>query len=196
VQIEIPDQIVDALRDALGPLVERLIDEKLQQKRPLLLSVNQVAEELACSRQSVYGLIHGGYLEAISTGGRYRVASAVLNEYVDELSRPKYQRDVVDAQRVQAHRRKPPPPPTKVLSATKPPRQPRRRPPKKPSKQEVADGRMTLTGLGDIFGEWASELLAMAGVALADDGTFRRGDVLAWIDEDRERYKEWALTHL
>ena len=83
-QVEIPDDVIDSLRDALSPLIERLIDEKVQQKRPLLLSVSQVADELACSRQSVYGLIRGGHLEAIRTGGRYRVASAVLDGYVDE----------------------------------------------------------------------------------------------------------------
>jgi excisionase family DNA binding protein len=124
VQIEIPDEVVEALRDALSPLVERLIDEKVQQKRPLLLSVSQVADELGCIRQSVYGLIRGRHIEAIRTGGRYRVASAVLDEYVDELTRPKYQREVVDGYRVRARRRKPQPPRTTVLSATKPPRQP------------------------------------------------------------------------
>jgi excisionase family DNA binding protein len=196
VQIEIPDEVVDALRDALGPLIERLIDEKVQQKRPMLLSVNQVAEELTCSKQSVYGLIRGGHLEAIRTGGRYRIASAVLEDYVDELTRPKYQREVVDAHKVRSRRRKPTPLPSAVLSATKPPRHPRPRPPKKASKQEVADSRMTLAELCDIFGESSSELLAMAGIALADDGTFRRGDVLTWIEEDRERYEEWALTHV
>jgi excisionase family DNA binding protein len=123
VQIEIPDQVVDALRDALGPLVERLIDEKVQQKRPLLLSVSQVAAELGCSRQSIYGLIRGGHLEAVRTGARYRVSSAVLDDYVDQLTRPRYQREVVDGHRVRTRRRKPPPP-TTVLSATKPPRQP------------------------------------------------------------------------
>jgi excisionase family DNA binding protein len=196
VQIEVPDQVVDVLRDALGPLVERLIDEKVQQKRPLLLTVSQVAEELGCSRQSVYGLIRGGHLEAIRTGGRYRVASAVLEEYVDELTRPKYQREVVDGQLVRTRRRKPPPTPTTVLSPTKPPRQPRPKPPKRPSKQEIADSRMTLAELGDIFGESASELLVMAGADVADDGTFRRGDVLAWMEEDRERYEEWAMNHV
>jgi excisionase family DNA binding protein len=196
VQIEIPDQVVDALRDALSPLVERLIDEKVQQKRPLLLSVSHVAEELGCSRQSVYGLIRGGHLEAIRTGGRYRVASAVLDDYVDELTRSKYQREVVDGHRVRTRRHKALPPPTTVISATKPPRQPRPKAPKRPSKEEVADSRMTLTELLAIFGESASELLGMAGIALADDGTFRRGDVLAWMEQDRDRYEEWALTHL
>jgi excisionase family DNA binding protein len=164
VQIEIPDQVVDALREALGPLLERLIDEKVQQKRPLLLSVNQVAEELGCSRQSVYGLIRGGHLEAIRTSGRYRIASAVLDDYVDELTRPKYQREIVDGHKVRSRRRKPTPPPSAVLSATKPPRQPRPKPPKQPSKQEVADSRMTLAELCDIFGESASELLVIAGI--------------------------------
>jgi excisionase family DNA binding protein len=196
VQIEIPDHVIDALRDALSPLVERLIDEKVQQRRPLLLSVSQVAEELGCSRQSVYGLIRCGHLEAIRTGGRYRVASAVLDDYVDELTRPKYQREVVDGQRARARRRAPTPPPTAVLPATKPPRQPRPKPPKRPSKQEVAESRMTLAELRDIFGESASELLELAGVAFADDGTFRRGDVLAWMEENRERYEKWAMSHV
>lgn len=188
VQIEIPDQVVDALREALGPLLERLIDEKVQQKRPLLLSVSQVAEELGCSRQSVYGLIRGGHLAAIRTGVRYRIASAVLDDYVDELTKPKYQREVVDGRKVRTRSRKPSPLPSTVLSATKPPKQ--------PSKEEIADSRMTLAELSDIFGESASELLVMAGVGLDDDGTFRRGDVLAWMEEDRERYEQWALTHV
>lgn len=194
--VDIPDEIIEALRDALTPIVEQLVDEKVQQKRPLLLSVSQVAEELGCSRQSVYGLIRGGHLEAIRTGGRYRVASAILDDYVDELTRPKYQREVVDGQRVRVRRRKSPPPPTSVLSATKPPRQPRPKRPKQASKQEIADSRMTLTELGDIFGDSASELLVMAGVDIGEDGTFRRGDVLAWMEEDRDRYEEWALTHV
>jgi hypothetical protein len=39
-------------------------------------------------------------------------------------------------------------------------------------------------------------MLEMAGVGLADDGTFRRGDVITWIEQDRERYEEWAETQL
>jgi len=75
-QIELPAQVIDALRDALTPVIERLIDEKVEQRRPLLLSVTQVADELSCSRASVYGLIRGGYLAAIQTGRTYRVATA------------------------------------------------------------------------------------------------------------------------
>ena len=106
-QVEIPDDVIDSLRDAFSPLIERLIDEKVQQKRPLLLSVSQVADELACSRQSVYGLIRGGRLEAIRIGGRYRVASAILDGYVDELAKPTYRREVVDGHKVRARRSKP-----------------------------------------------------------------------------------------
>jgi excisionase family DNA binding protein len=196
VQIELPDQFVEALRDALAPLVERIIDEKVQQKRPLLLSVAQVAEELSCSRQSVYGLIRGGHLAAIQTGCRYRVSNAVLDDYVEELTRPKHQREVVNGHSLRVRRRESPPISTRVISATKPPRQPRPKSPRRPSKEEVADSRMTLPELIEIFGESASELLAMTAVAIADDGTFRRGDVLTWMEENRERYDEWALTHL
>ncbi|MGH9920355.1 MAG: excisionase family DNA-binding protein [Nitrososphaerales archaeon] len=47
----------------------------MEQRRPLLLSVSQVADELSCSRASVFGLIHGGHLEAVRTGRSYRLAS-------------------------------------------------------------------------------------------------------------------------
>jgi len=98
-QIDIPDSVIDALRDALTPVLDRLIEERVEQRRPLLLSVTQVAEELSCSRASVYGLIHGGHLEAVRTGRSYHVATATLHEYVAELTKPSYQRDVVRARR-------------------------------------------------------------------------------------------------
>ena len=96
-QIEIPDELIDALRDSLTPLVDRLIDEKVEQRRPLLLSVPQVAEELGCSRSSVCGLIHGGHLEAIQMGRSYRVTTETLVRYAEELGKPRYERSVVTA---------------------------------------------------------------------------------------------------
>ena len=40
------------------------------------------------------------------------LASAVLDGYVDELTKPTYQREVVDGHKVRARRRQPPTPPT------------------------------------------------------------------------------------
>jgi excisionase family DNA binding protein len=96
-QIEIPDTVIDALRESLAPILDRLIEERVEQRRPLLLSVTQVAEELNCSRASVFGLIRGGHLEAIRTGRSYRVATANFHEYVEELTKPSYDREVVSA---------------------------------------------------------------------------------------------------
>lgn len=87
-QIELPDDVVDVLREALTPVIERLIDEKVEQRRPLLHSASKVADELSCSRASAYGLIRGGHLEAISVRQAYPVATATLHEYVEELARP------------------------------------------------------------------------------------------------------------
>jgi excisionase family DNA binding protein len=94
-QIEIPDSVIDALRESLTPIIDRLVADRVEQRRPMLLSVNQVAEELTCSRSSVYGLIHGGHLEAVRIGQSYRVATATLQEYVEELTKPAYRREVV-----------------------------------------------------------------------------------------------------
>lgn len=85
-QIELPDSIIDVLREALTPVLDLLITERVEQRRPLLLSVTQVAEELSCSRTSVFGLIHGGHLEAIQVGRGYRVATVTLQNYVEELT--------------------------------------------------------------------------------------------------------------
>jgi hypothetical protein len=52
--IELPDEVIESLREALTPLVDRLIDERVEQRRPLLLTVTEVAGELNCSRASVF----------------------------------------------------------------------------------------------------------------------------------------------
>jgi len=139
-QIELPNGVLDALRNALTPVIERLIDEKVEQRRPLLLSVSQVADELSCSRASVYGLIRGGHLEAISMGRTYRVATAILHEYVEELAKPSHERSVVSSRssrgrrvetkvlgnsQSQARREMPR---NSVVATTKPPRATRSRP--------------------------------------------------------------------
>jgi hypothetical protein len=56
-QIELPEQVADAFRDALTPVIERLVDERVEQRRAMLLSVAQVASELssACSTVRVDG---------------------------------------------------------------------------------------------------------------------------------------------
>jgi len=59
--------------------------------------VTKVANELSCSRVSVYGLIYGGHLEAIRIGRTYRVATATLQDYVEELTKSPYEREVVTA---------------------------------------------------------------------------------------------------
>jgi excisionase family DNA binding protein len=206
VQIELPDDIVNVLRDALTPVIERMIDEKVEQRRPLLLSVSQVAEELSCSRASVYGLIHGGHLEAISTGRTYRVATATLYEYVEQLTKPSRERSVVsgDSMRrtveptvIRKSRTRPQQPPqTTVLTATKPPRPPRSRPPKM-SKKEIAEKRWTIAEFAE---RWygldsATALLERAGIGLTEDATgqatFRYGDLVSWMESHTAAFELW-----
>lgn len=207
-QIEIPDELLlDALRDALMPTVERLIDERVEQRRPLLLSITQVAEELSCSRVSVYGLIHGGYLEAIRTGRTYRVATATLQEYVEQLARPTLEREVVSAR----SRRTVVPRPassskrirprqsaaTSVVEATRPPRSPRPKQ-RKISKQEIAEERCTIAKFAERWWgtESATALLDRSGVAFTEgnDGemSFRYGDLIEWMENNEVAFHQWA----
>jgi excisionase family DNA binding protein len=96
----------------LHRLSNRLVDQRVEQKRPLLLSVGQVAEELSCTRASVYGLIRGGHLEAVHVNGakRYHVATETLKHYVEELVKPAYQRQLVSSDKGPAFRRQRTPP--------------------------------------------------------------------------------------
>lgn len=149
--IELPDEVIGSLREALTPLIDRLIDERVEQRRPLLLTVTEVASELNCSRASVLGLIHSGNLEAIRIGRTYRVATATLVRYVGELTKPAVQREVVSSRSIgtSTPRRtgtgvtQPrPASPVSVLSATRRPRTPR---PKSQSLQGRRGG-LTLHG--------------------------------------------------
>lgn len=206
-QVDIPDQVIELLRDALTPVIERLIDEKVQEKRPLLLSVSQVAEELSCSRASVYGLIRGGYLEAIQLGRTYKVPSEVLLHYVEEITKPKYQRTVVSTStpgisptraRKTVDRRgsSSAVPEPHFVPATKPPRQPRLKK-RKVSKKELAEQRWTVTQLGQRWwgSESASALIQRSSIALSQEGseeaTFRYGDLLEWADHNHEEFEDW-----
>jgi excisionase family DNA binding protein len=190
-QIELPDQ---------------LINEKVEQRRPLLLSVTQVADELSCSRASVFGLIHGGHLEAMRTGRTYRVATATFQQYVDELSRPSYERDVVSARSMRARAprqtgRGPSnsrqAPATSVLPATKPPRVPRPKQ-KKVSKKEAADMPCTVA---EFAGRWwgmesAVALLERSGIALTQGtdaySSFRYGDLVEWMENHHAEFEQWT----
>lgn len=205
-QIELPDSIADALRDALTPVIARLIDEKVEQRRSLLLSVSQVADELRCSRASVYGLIRGGHLEAITTGRSYRVATATLHEYVEELTKPSYERSVVSSSAMRSRKSEPPmarsnrnrsqPPPSVVLMATKSPRSPR---PKvtKMSKKEIAEKQWTVAEFAERwYGvESATSLLQRAGIALTEDADgltkFRYGDLVSWMESNTADFEQW-----
>jgi excisionase family DNA binding protein len=206
-QIEIPDDVLDALRDALTPVIELLIDERVEQRRPLLLSITEVADELSCSRASVFSLIHGGHLGAIRTGRTYRVVTTTLQEYVEELAKPTYQREVVTAGSVRtratrstatggraASRRMPS---TSAVPATRPPRAPRPRQ-QKVSKEDVANQRCTVD---ELAGRWwgmapATALIERSGVVLttASDGqtTFRYGELVEWMENNKERFHQWV----
>jgi excisionase family DNA binding protein len=207
-QIEIPDELLlDALREAFTPAVERLIDEKVEQRRPLLLSITQVAEELSCSRGSVYSLVHGGSLEAIRTGRTYRVATVTFQEYVDELTKPTREREVVSArsrpsparrtatssQRVRSRQ----PTATSVVEAPRPPRSPRLKK-RKISKQEIAEERCTIAKFADRWWgiESAKALLDQSGVVFTEgsDGemTFRYGDLIEWMEHNEAAFHQWA----
>ena len=206
-QIEIPDEVLyDALRVALMPAVERLIDEKVEQKRPLLLSVTQVAEELSCSRGAVYGLIRGGYLTAVRTGRTYSVASATLQEYVEELLKPTREREVVNARSKRAPSRQRVtkasatvgrPPTTFVVEATEPPRAPRQKE-RKISKREIAEQRWTIAEFAERWWglESATALMERASIALTenDDGqmTFRYGDLVEWMESNSAGFEQWT----
>jgi excisionase family DNA binding protein len=193
---------------ALTPVIERLIDEKVEQRRPLLLSVREVAEELSCSRGAVYGLIRGGHLEAISTGRTYRVMTATLHEYVEELAKPRRERSVVSEHSSRSRRSNPAAvstgrsrsqemPRTAVLTATKPPRSPRSRP-KRVSKQEIADKRSTVAEFAE---QWwgiasATALIERSGIALTIDAggqtTFRYGDLVSWMESHTAEFEQWV----
>lgn len=206
-QIEIPDDLLlDALRDALMPEVERLIDEKVEQKRPLLLSVTQVAEELSCSRGAVYGLIRGGYLTAVRTGRTYRVASATLQEYVEELLKPTHEREVVNVrskrppsrQRIaRTSARVGRPPMASVVEATQPPRAPRQKE-RKISKREIAERRWTIEEFAERWWglESATALMERAGIVLTEDDdarmTFRYGDLVEWMESNSSGFEQWT----
>jgi excisionase family DNA binding protein len=206
-QIDFPDSVIDTLLEALTPVIDRLIDERVEQRRPLLLSVTQVAEELSCSRGAVYGLINGGHLEAIRTGRSYRVATSTLQQYVEELTKPSYEREVVSARsrgprtsrsvasgNRDGSRRMPS---SSVLPASRPPRAPRPKQ-KKMSKKEIADTRCTVAEFADRW--WgldsASALLERAGIVLSEgaDGqmTFRYGDIVEWMENHHEQFEEWV----
>ena len=207
-QIDIPDSVVDVIRDSLTPVIEQLITERIEQRRPMLLSVHQVAEELSCSRSSVYGLIHGGHLEAVRIGQSYRVATTTLQDYVEELTKPAFQRDVVTAHTRQTRatpstrgseaRRARQPSASTVIPATRPPRSPRPRPKKKMSQKEFEDSRWTLLQLAERW--WglpsATALVERSGVELTPDGdgqeTFRYGDLLAWAGDHKSEFEQWC----
>lgn len=206
-RIEVPDSVIGALREALTPVIERLVDEKVEQRRPLLLSVTQVAEELSCSRASVYGLIRGGYLEAISTGRSYRIATATLHDYVEELSKPRHERSVVSGRSIRRPRQEPKVAATNrnrsrqgplpsAVTATKPPRSPRPQKPKV-SKQDVAERRCTIAEFGE---QWwgmdsATALIERSGVPLTEDAkgqvTFRYGDLVSWMEGHTAQFEQW-----
>jgi excisionase family DNA binding protein len=205
-QIDIPDQLLDVLRDSLTPVIDRLIDERVEQRRPLLLSITQVAEELSCSRASVYGLIHGGYLEGIRTGRTFRVATATLQAYVEELAKPTQERAVVSArsrpanamrETTSSNQGRSRQTAASVTAATRPPRSPRTRQ-RKLSKQEIAEERCTIATFAERWWglESARALLERSGIALTEgtDGqaTFRYGDLVEWMEANRDRFQEWA----
>jgi excisionase family DNA binding protein len=191
----------------LTPLIDRLITERVEQKRPLLLSVSQIAEELSCSRASVFGLIHGGHLEAVRIGRSYRVATATLQDYVDELTKPAYQRQVITARSAPVrvnrrhetaegdHRRQSPVP--SVIPATRPPRAPRPKPTKVATK-EIAESRCTVAELAERW--WgqqsATEVVERAGVELVTDPegreTFRYGDLTEWAESNPGEFERWC----
>jgi len=205
-QIDFPDTVIDTLLEALTPVIDRRIDERVEQRRPLLLSVMQVAEELSCSRGAVYGLINGGHLEAIRIGRSYRVATLTLQQYVEELTKPSYEREVVStrsrgprtARSVASGSRGGPRqlPSASVLPATRPPRAPRPKQ-KKMSKKEIADTVCTVAEFAERWWglEAASVLLERAGIAVSEgaDGqaTFRYGDIVEWMENHHEEFEEW-----
>ena len=115
----------EEFRHAVGPLLDRLIDEKVEQRRPMLLTPKQVAYELSCSVTSVYGLINTGALEAIEWGRSRRVATEVLQAYVAALATPQ-------------NRWNPAPP---VTAAALPKLQRRLRPSTPPSRRATPDIR-------------------------------------------------------
>lgn len=206
-QVEVPDTAVEALRQALIPILERLIDEWVEQKRTLLLSVTDVAEELSCSRASVFGLIHGGHLEAVRMGRTYRVATRTLEAYAEELTKPSYGREVVSTQVTAARQTLPTRSAVRatgvrvatpsVVLATKPPRPPRPTKEKRPSKAEIAEGRWTVA---EFAGRWwgmesAKALIDRSGVELREErggvSTFRYGDLLEWTQRHAAEFEQW-----
>ncbi len=204
--IELPDEVIESLREALTPLLDRLIDERVEQRRPLLLTVTEVAGELNCSRASVFGLIHGGNLEAIRMGRTYRVATATLVRYVGELAKLPAEREVVSArnERTSPPRRSAPdltkPRPASLVSALPATNRPRVPRPKqvKVSKQDVVESRFTVAELADRWWgmESARALLDRSGIELTNDtdghDRFRYGDLVEWMEGNRDQFDQWV----
>ena len=212
-QIELPDDVVDVLRNALTPIIERLIPRRWSSDDPYFSQLSQVADELSCSRASVYGLIRGGHLEAISMGRTYRVcdgppstnmsksfqnqatngplcaAGAVGAAGVGEsMARSGGRR--TDARLDKRCRL------TRLSLQPSPPRTPRSRP-KRMSKQEIAGLRYTIAEFAE---QWwgldsATALLDHADITMMKDAagqsTFRYGDLVSWMERHTAEFERW-----
>jgi len=49
-QIELPDQLIDVLREAFTPVIDRLIDERVEQRRRCQVDANGVARDRSWDR--------------------------------------------------------------------------------------------------------------------------------------------------
>jgi excisionase family DNA binding protein len=87
-RLEIGDDTVGALQEALSPVLERLVLQHLERRRKLLVNIRQAADQLSCSEASVRTLIRDGRLEAIPWGRSYRIRWEILEGYVASLAAP------------------------------------------------------------------------------------------------------------
>jgi hypothetical protein len=173
----------------------------------VLLSMSQVAEELSCSRASVYGLIHGGHLarghpdwpdvpcgHGDASGLRRGTDQAFVPARCCKRSHQamKIMRAASTSGRAKLTRT----PMTAVVPATRPPRPPRPRQ-TKASKKDVAETCCAVAELGERW--WglqsATALVERSGVRLTVSAegseTFRYGDLVAWVEGHHSEFEQW-----
>jgi excisionase family DNA binding protein len=127
-RLEIADDTLDALQEALSPSLERLVLKHLERRQKLLVNIGQAADQLSCSEASVRTLIRDGRLEAIPWGRSYRIRWEILEGYVASLVAPYgWPVRTIPRERGYRHEARPAPVGKRALPATRPPQRPRAR---------------------------------------------------------------------
>jgi excisionase family DNA binding protein len=127
-RLEIPDDTLFALQDALSPMLEGLVLKHLERRQKLLVNIREAADQLSCSEASVRTLIRDGRLEAIPWGRSYRIRWEILEQYVASLAAPNgWSVSTTIRERSYRHQGRQAPIGQRASPATRPPRRPRTR---------------------------------------------------------------------